>query len=235
MIDALLNSTKPILYETGNDAWPYALSGTCYPVKYNGSLFIVSAFHCYENSSIQPEQTLYPRPDDPSCFFAFDMQTRAHAKNANDDEHYDQVILHVARSCHGQEKMDKVVALDLAIPGNAHLPTNSGINDFRIRGYPFDAPRYEINYDEKNIRQQAYSTNGCIGVDKAPFDFCYSIRMITPIPDGMTPNGMSGSPVYGMTYDNKPVHCGTIIRYSKDLGEYIVIGPEVLVNALKGI
>ena len=78
-IDDLLKSTKPILYETGTEEWPYAFSGTCYPVKYEGALFIVSAFHCYSNVQIEPENTLYPRPDDPTGFFAFDTQVRAHA------------------------------------------------------------------------------------------------------------------------------------------------------------
>lgn len=234
-IDNLLNSTKPIIYETGEEQWPYALSGTCYPVKYNGTLFIVSAFHCYENCRIQPEDTLYPRPDDPRGFFAFDKKFRAHSPEAKDDEHYDQVIMRVAKSHHSQQEMDKVTALDLAIPINARLPTSSRIVDLRIRGYPLDAPKHGVNYGMKKISQQAYTTNGCLAVSKAPYDFCYLIQMITPIPNGMTPNGMSGTPVYGMTYENKPVYCGTIIKYRGATGEYLAIGPEVLVNALKRI
>ena len=234
-IDDLLQSTKPIIFETGVDARPYDYSGTCYPVKYNVALFIVSAFHCYKNFGIKPENTLYPRPDDPRGFFAFDLQSRAHAPQAGDDVHYDHVVLRVARTHHTQQEMDKVSALDLAIPSNARLPTNSGVNDFRIRGYPHDAPKHRIHVDLRKISQQAYSTNGCLGVGKAHFDFCYSIRMITPIPAGMHPNGISGSPVYGITYSNQPVYCGTIIKYAEATGEYIAIGPEILVNGLKGL
>jgi hypothetical protein len=115
------------------------------------------------------------------------------------------------------------------------LPTDSGIKDFRIRGYPWDAPKHGIDYDIKKISQQAYSTNGRLAAEKAPFDFCYFIRMIAPIPKGMSPNGMSGAPVYGLTSDNKPVYCGTLIKYSGFTGDYLAIGPEVLVNALKRI
>lgn len=233
-IDDLLNSTKPIVFETGEEEWPYALSGTCYPVKYNGVLFIVSAFHCYSNLKIKPENTLYPRPDNSNRFFAFDQQSRAHVEQAKDDEHYDHVVLRVAKSHHSHDEIDKVTALDLAVSTNARLPMSNGIKGFRIRGYPHDAPKHGVNYDLKKISQQAYNTNGCKGVKKAPFDFCYSLQMMTPIPCGMHPNGMSGTPVYGII-DGHPVYCGTIIKYSKITGEYIVIGPEILVNGLKGL
>jgi hypothetical protein len=85
------------------------------------------------------------------------------------------------------------------------------------------------------ISYQAYTTNGALSVSKSPFDFCYLIRMVTPVPDGMSPNGMSGSPIYGITQSQDAVYCGTIIKHSKYTDEYLVVGPEVLVNALKGI
>jgi len=110
-IDELLNPTRPILYETDFDEWPYALSGTCFPVKYGDELFIVSANHCYDNTGIFPEQTLYPRPDDPSGFLAFDLKVRARSPQAKDDKHHDQVVLRVAGSHHPKEEIEKVVAL----------------------------------------------------------------------------------------------------------------------------
>jgi hypothetical protein len=216
------------------DEWPYAFSGTCYPVKYNGDLFIVSAFHCYRNFQIKPENTLYPRPNNRNRFFAFDQTSRAQAKQAKDNEHYDHVVLRVAKSHHPQNEVDKVIALDLSDSLNARLPTNNRIEDFRIRGYPHDAPKHSINYDLKKISQQAYTTNGYMGIKKTLFDFCYSLKMMTPIPSGMHPNGMSGTPVYGII-DKHPVYCGTIIKYKEITGEYIVIGPEILVNHLKGL
>jgi hypothetical protein len=51
----------------------------------------------------------------------------------------------------------------------------------------------------------------------------------------MNPNGMSGTPVYGLTSGNKPVYCGTLIEYLASTGEYLAIGPEVLLNTLKEI
>lgn len=234
-ISDLLDATKPIIYETGVEEYPYALSGTCYPVRYHRNLFVVSAFHCYKNFNIEPEQTLYPRPANPTEFFALDRWFRAHAAESKDDEHYDQIVLRIARTDHSDSEIAQVAALDLAIPTNARLPTGSNIKDFLIRGYPFGAPGHYVDYDTQKISQQAYCTNGCLGVSKAPFDHCYSIRMLAPIPHGMNPNGMSGTPVYGVTCDSRPVYCGTIIRYGEVSKEYLAIGPEVLVNCLRQI
>ena len=234
-IDDLLKSTKPILYETEMEEWPYAFSGTCYPVKYNKTLFIVSAFHCYNNFKIEPENTLYPRPEKPTRFLAFDTKVRARAQQSKDDEHFDQVVLRVARSHHPESETDKVFALDLAYEVNWRLPNSKNIKDFMVRGYPFDCPKYKINYQKKRISYQGYTTNGVLSVHKSPFDFCYLVRMIEPIPNGMSPNGMSGSPIYGINQSQTPVYCGTIIKYSNFTDEYLVIGPEVLVNTLKEI
>ncbi len=138
-ISDLLDATKPIIYETGVEEYPYALSGTCYPVRYHRNLFVVSAFHCYKNFNIEPEQTLYPRPANPTEFFALDRWFRAHAAESKDDEHYDQIVLRIARTDHSDSEIAQVAALDLAIPTNARLPTGSNIKDFLIRGYPFGA------------------------------------------------------------------------------------------------
>jgi hypothetical protein len=235
-IDDLLASTEPILYETFCDEYIYAYSGTCYPVKYSGRLFIVSANHCFENSGISPEQTLYPIPTGrgPQRFFGIDAKYRAKAPEAKDVKHQDQIVLEVAKS-HRPEEIIGVSALDLSLPGNALTPTGKSIKDIFVRGFPFEAPQHAIDYDQQIIRKQAYLTNGLVTATKSSFDFCYFIKLIQPIPDGMSPNGMSGTPVYGVTNQGMPVYCGTIIEYNKFDGEYLIISPEILVNTLKKI
>lgn len=231
-VNALLGSTRPILYETGSDEWPYAYSGSCFPVKFRRQLFVVSAFHCYVNFGIEPEQTLYPRPDAPSGFFGFDLKVRAEDPGATDKKHADQIVLRVARRKHAQGEMDTVAALDLADPARTKLPTSRRVSDILLRGYPFDCPRHAINYDECSIRHQAYVTNGVLGRTASKFKHCYSVKMITPIPEGMSPNGMSGTPVYGIAC-RLPVFCGMIIEYNSITKEYLAVGPEVLVNSLR--
>ena len=231
-IDGLLNSTRPILYDTGVDGWPYAYSGTCFPVRFGHTLYVVSADHCFRNFSIEPQQLMYPRPGRPREAFAFDLQVRAEAPQARDPKHKDQVILRIASSKHGQVETDSVVALDLSDRYNSRLPTSEIVKDIALRGYPWDCPGHEIDYDDEVIRHQAYTTNGCLAVKQSEFDFCYYITLMTPIPHGMDPNGMSGSPIYGVTRRERPVFCGMLIEYNLLTKDYLAVGPEVLVNTL---
>ncbi len=227
-INELLMSTKPILYDTGDEHWPYAYSGTCFPVRFRDALYVVSADHCYKNFGIEPQQTMYPMPGDPRTAFPFDLKVRAEAPSAKDPKHKDQVILRVAQSA----PKDAVVALDLGDPHNSRLPTSGRLRDIVLRGYPWDCPKHEIDYSNEAIRSQAYTTNGRISATPAEFDYCYYVRLIAPIPNGMTPNGMSGSPLYGVTLSGRPVFCGMVIEYNYITKEYLAVGPEVLVNAL---
>ncbi len=229
----LLNSTKPIIYETENDELPYALAGTCFPVRYGNDLYIVSADHCFSNHRVEPRKTMYLSPVDGRTAFAFDLQIRASCPAVSDTKHHDQIVLRVAHCKHTQEEINRVHAIDLADPESSRLPTNSNVRDIVLRGYPFKAPKYAINYDDLAIKLQAYVTNGCVSTTASPFDFCYYIRLLTPIPNGMAPIGMSGSPLYGVTRAGSPVFCGMIIEYDLITTEYLVIGPEILVNSLR--
>jgi hypothetical protein len=37
---SIINSTKPVLYDTGDVNFPYAYAGTCYPVKWENNFYI---------------------------------------------------------------------------------------------------------------------------------------------------------------------------------------------------
>lgn len=232
-ITDLLNSTKPIIYETGVAEYPYAFAGTCFPVRYGPDLYIVSAEHCYSNRMIDAKQTMYLSPTDGKTAFSYDLQTRASNPSVGDTRHYDQVVLRVAHSKHTQDDINKVSAIDLSNPQNSRLPTTGNVIDIALRGYPFDAPKHAIDYDERTITTQAFTTNGCLTTTAMPFPFCYYIKFLTPVPDGMSPNGMSGSPLYGVTPSRNAVFCGMVIEFNSLTREYLAIGPEVLVNSLR--
>src|SRR5271169_382992 len=68
---SILYSTKPVLYETGYKEYPYAFAGSCFPVRWNDKLYIVSAYHCFENHEVLPEKTLYPIPNYKNKWFRF--------------------------------------------------------------------------------------------------------------------------------------------------------------------
>ncbi len=231
-INELLRSTRPIFYDTGDEDWPYAYSGTCFPVRFRKTLYVVSADHCFKNFGIEPKQTMYLTPGDPRMAFGFDLQIRAESPSAKDPKHKDQVILRVASSTHNQRDIDKVVAVDLSDRRNSRLPTSSNLKDIVLRGYPWDCPAHGIDYTEEVIRHQAYTTNGCFSTEPSGFAYCYYVSLMSPVPDGMKPNGMSGSPIYGITHAGQAVFCGMVIEYNSRTRDYLAVGPEVLVNTL---
>lgn len=235
MIPTILESTKPVLYETGYEQWPYAYAGSCFPVRWKENLYIVSAFHCFENHQVNPENTLYPIPGNSNEFFGFCCQLRAKLNEAKDLKHHDQILLQVSTDIHNNEQRNLVKAIDLSDTKSIISLSNKEIVDVWLRGFPLDNPNHEINYEEGKIRQQAYVTNGYTSSRKSLFDFCHMLKVKTPIPDGMSPNGMSGSPVYATDQRNKIYLAGTVIEYNIATDEFLIIDSSVIRELLNRI
>ena len=224
----ILEATKPILYETGYDEWPYSYAGSCFPVRWGNKLYIVSAFHCFENHQLKPEDTLYPIPTDKNDFLGFCFTLRAKIEEAEDSKHYDQILLEVSTDIHSEEQLNSVGAIDLSNIGSIITPSDKEINDVWLRGYLSENPSHEISYDERKIKQQAYLTNGIVSARQSAFKFCQLLKVKTPTPEGYSPDGMSGSPVYATDQQGKIKFAGTIIEFDIYTEEYLVIDSSVI-------
>ncbi|MGD9212513.1 MAG: hypothetical protein PVI90_17150 [Desulfobacteraceae bacterium] len=232
-VPGILYSTKPILYETGYEEWPYAYAGSCFPVRWQNNLYIVSAFHCYKNHQVKPEDTLYPIPTNTQSFFGFCCKLRASVNEAKDLKHYDQILLQVAADIHSAEQISSVVASDLSDAGSVISLSDQKIRDVWLRGYLLENPVHAIEYERNNIRQQAYVTNGYLSSRKSMFDFCHMLKVRTPVPEGLSPNGMSGSPVYAIDQSYRDRFAGTVIEYNSYTDEFLVIDSSVLQELLR--
>ena len=235
MIEApdILDSTKPVLYETGYEEWPYAYAGSCFPVRWKNNLYIVSAFHCFENHQVEPEATLYPIPTDTEQFFGFCCKYRAKVNEANDLKHYDQILLQVSAEIHSNEQLCSVAAPDLSNSDSIISLSSDQIVDVWLRGYLSENPKHEVDYGNRTIRQQAYVTNGYVSSRKSLFEYCHMLKVKTPTPDGMSPDGMSGSAVYGVDHNGNSRLAGTVIEYNSHTNEYLVIDSMVLSKLLE--
>jgi len=231
-IPRILKSTQPLLYETGFDEWPYAYAGSCFPVRWDGRLYIVSAYHCYENHQIAPESTLYSIPSDPRRFFGFCNTLRGKVQGASDQKHLDQIALEVSCEIHDKAALDSVDALDLSMQENAISLSDSSLSDVWLRGFVFDNPTHEVCFENKKIRQQAYVTNGIVSSRKSTFDHCHMVKVKAPIPEGFSPRGMSGSAVYGMDRNGNVRFSGTVIEFNEYTNEYMVIDASILSGVL---
>lgn len=231
-VPKILKSTQPLLYETGFEEWPYAYAGSCFPVRWKGSLYIVSAYHCYENHQIAPENTLYSTPSGQRSFFGFCNTLRGKVQGTSDQRHYDQIALEVSCELHSNTDLDSVVALDLSTPNNSISLSDSSLIDVWLRGLVFDNPAHELCYENRKIRQQAYVTNGMVSSRKSTFDHCHMVKVKTPIPEGFSPRGMSGSAVYGVDRHGDIRFGGTVIEFNDYTNEYMVIDSAVLAGVL---
>lgn len=227
-IPEILNSTQPLLYDTGFEEWPYGYAGSCFPVLWGGTLYIVSAYHCYENHKIAPENTLYPIPCDKENFFGFCSALRGKVQGVNDLKHYDQIALEVSKAIHQKFELESVSALDLSNPNNSISLSDVSLSEVWLRGYVFDNPAHEICYETRKIRQQAYVTNGIVAARKSSFDHCHMVKVRTPTPGGFSPRGMSGSAVYGSDRQGNVRFAGTVIEFNDYTDEYLVIDSKVL-------
>ena len=234
MEQLILNSTKPVLYETGYVEWPYAYAGSCYPVRWKNNLYIISAHHCYKNHNVKPEKTLYPIPNSgPLQFYGFNFKLTAQIKGAKDEKNKDQVILVVSKELHTQNIIDLVNAIDLSDHKNIVSLSETGIQDVWLRGYLSENHAHKIDYDNKIIKSQAYFTNGIVSSRESSSEFCYLLKVKTPVPEELSPNGMSGSPVYAINQQGRLGLSGTIIEFNKYTQEYLVIDSTVLRELLR--
>lgn len=230
----VISSTMPLLYETGFDDWPYAFAGSCFPVRWKNALYIVSAFHCFENHGLKPESTLYPIPSSPNEFFGFSHTLRAKLPETQDMRHYDQIVLQVSNELHPIQQTAAVKAIDLSDDDNiAKLSEPDTIHDVWLRGYPLQNPSHLVDSEKKKIKPQALVTNGFVSSRKSPSAHCSYVKVQTPSPFGWAPNGMSGSAVYVTDVLGKTRFAGTLIEFNELTDEFLVIDPTPLHTMLK--
>ena len=227
-IPKILESTKPVLYETGYDEWLYSYAGSCFPVRWKNNIYIVSAFHCYENHQVKPEDTLYPIPKKLDEYFGFCCTLRAKVDDTKDLKHYDQILLQVSPEIHSEDQLKSVDAIDLSAAESIIDLSDNEIADVWLRGYLSENPSHEINYNERKIKQQAFVTNGIVSSRKSTFDYCHMVKVKTPTPDGYSPDGMSGSPVYVTDNNGKIRFGGVVIEFNIYTEEYMVIDSRVI-------
>jgi hypothetical protein len=59
------------------------------------------------------------------------------------------------------------------------------------------------------------------------------LKVKTPTPEGMSPDGMSGSAVYGVDHNGNAKLAGTVIEYNSITNEFLVIDSIVLSKMLE--
>lgn len=229
----IIYSTKPILYETGYDEWPYAYAGSCFPARWKNKLYIVSAYHCFKNHQVDPEAILYPIPIKSDHFFGYCCKLRARVNEAKDLKHFDQILLQICPDVHSIEELGSVNAFDLSKTEMTISLSSQEVIDVWLRGFLLENLDHGVDFETCKLKQQAFVTNGFVSSRKSLFDYCHMLKVKTSIPDGMSPNGMSGSAVYVVDKDTRVKFAGTVIEHNLFTDEFLVIDSTVLCELLR--
>lgn len=223
-LQAILELTKPILYSTDYEKWPYAYAGTCFPIKWANNLYLVSALHCYFNHNILPKDTLYPIPNTKGEFL--DVSSTYKISTESEYEKFqDLVVIEIVAT---EKVKSQINALDLTDFGTLISPWDPNILDIWLRGFMFSNPKHKIDYDLEKITQQAYLTNHVTSIRLSPWKHCAYLKFLTPCQDNVDPNGISGSPVYAEQKNGKVSLIAMVIEYNELTGEYLVIEAYVI-------
>jgi hypothetical protein len=227
---SIINSTKPVLYDTGDVNFPYAYAGTCYPVKWENNFYIISSAHCYENHSVKPEKTLYPIPhSSPLQFYGFNVKLTVDSNQFQGEKYKDQVILKVSNKLHTKDTIDLTKALDISKNSSIVSFSEINIEDIWIGGYLLSNDNsLDIDYDNKKMKSTLHISNRIISSRISSFAFCYYLKVPEDFLGETSYKGLSGSPVYIKSKENIVGLAGTIIEFNEYTNEFLVIDSIVL-------
>jgi hypothetical protein len=228
-IKSVLDLTQGIIWETGLEGYDYSVTGSCFPLRYKNSLYIVTALHVLRNLCREPKDMMYIVGSDKRNAFSYDLFIFGNEQLGKKN---DFCLSRVTNpELMGALKFGSIFDLEkdlLSISADS-------LHDLYIRGYPEELKGNFVDYDSGKISTQAYMTNGFERIRQIDEPGCSCIKMKTPVDlkFNNNPNGMSGSPVYGINKALKPGICGIMIGYNKFTDEYLIINASSILDSLK--
>ena len=232
-LNKILNYTKPLLYDTDYQGYEYANAGSCFLLKWQEKLYIISAKHCFKNHKVKAKDIMYPIPNS-EYFLGINNQFDI----CSQKEYADQLILEVKLDNLSKILFNSLDIIDLSYQNSIISFDDTRIKDVYLRGFPLNNDNHTFYHEKNNkkIIQQAYLTNSFIKTRKSPYEYCYFLKMKQPTynyieghdnENAKQANGMSGSPVYAIDINNNIRFAGIIIEYHKATSEYLVINAHI--------
>ena len=196
----LVECSLPLLAEGKDDAYPYWFGGTCFLVRYQGDLFVVTANHCLKNKTKDEVRVQrHPASDTFLTLTALFTQHKE-ALHEDDPDQDDWAVLQV-------EVMDScdptATPLDLDATPDATQLTGTKLV---VRGYPKGLSG--IDYDALKIRWQAFAGSAAYEGRPSWSERCHTL-VLDDVAGVESIDGLSGSPVFAL----KPEH-GNKLSYS---------------------
>jgi hypothetical protein len=192
-IGEMFNCVHPLIFEHDCAEFRYSMLGAGFLVRFEHHLFFVTALHCFGNQEVIPEQVRIKSHSGCKEVIRFDRQYSGRSLFPDDPDRADLIILHANIEHTPAEVLEGISPFPLSAstccaPGTPDL-------HYRICGYP--ASLCGVDYDTLSITgriafpslQHAEPGTGIAHVH------CFTY----PTHECEDPNGLSGSPVFGIS------------------------------------
>ena len=226
----LRQCAKPIVFDSGNEGFPYATWGTGFLVKLGAQLFFVTANHVLGDMSLD-KLLVFPNAESDESIPFSEVFTVANRDPADPDSS-DLVILktHLGNLRLAEQSCLYAIDLDVSSDSWRTAPLD---HRFAIFGFPHESR----NVDDE--RFQVVSTqNVLLGrfADNSPMSHCYALD-IADFNGVENFDGLSGSPVVSwprkITDNFHPSFCGMVLRGTRKSGKIHFLDAAVLRKALE--
>jgi trypsin-like peptidase len=226
----LLECALPLLAEGDHERYPYWFGGTCFAVRFNGRLYVVTAEHCVRDKDRNEVRVQrQPGSDTLVTLRALFIQDPSQ-RDAEDPDQHDWAVFQAVEPEDSGDSLVNVV--DVAAVPDAPLPPPPG-HKLLVRGYP--KTRCLIDYEKLTIVWQAYGGTGQY-VGATSSKWLHTMKM-DDISQVESVDGLSGSPVFlaapeqdGLAFS----FAGMVLRGSKESGLLHFLDRAVVRAAIRG-
>lgn len=223
-------SVHPIVFETGNEDFPYSTLGTVFLIGYEGKMYVITTRH-----GLTPDNLL------PICIYPSDKSSKLlpldnvfFVSTTDSREHFvDLAIIEVAALTAKEKDLNQTVIIDLALAVDPSWELEANGMDFFVIGYPSE--RSDIDYEKEEIKTEVAILFGSYaGIS----DHAHLHRLrIENYDDFKEFNGFSGSPVFmwHRTEGNPPtpILCGMALQGTVSSKLIHFLPTEIIIDALR--
>lgn len=179
----------PVMFQYDIPGFEYgSIGGTCFPVRFQGSIYIFTANHVLKNNN--PKDIRFPVRYHSRVFIPFDnvIDPFIHRKEHDDNSYEDVAVYHVSNALDHAVEKSRIVAIP-RIMYRRPLPRENS----KLICCGFSKSTNTIDNAASRISQSmGYRLGDYDGV--APYQHCHRIKLNPADYDYL--NGFSGSPVF---------------------------------------
>ncbi|MFT7043820.1 MAG: V8-like Glu-specific endopeptidase [Candidatus Azotimanducaceae bacterium] len=180
----ILNTSIPVIIETGADEWPYSVRGTFFTIKIGGESYVVTARHVVHGND---ENTVFFRYKNNSRFsLPLDQEIKNTSYMDESSPEYTDIILYRINK---NETDEEFISIDLNLSETPWERLSKGDN-LVIRGYPSELQKVL----DSGVKEQAVIINAKY-LNRAVTENCHDIELF-PTETFTFHDGYSGSPVF---------------------------------------